>query len=85
MQIDFGLRVEEPTASGVLDRPWVTFKVRQLNQAPRCMSEQEIDEQVDALIGEVERLRKDAKKQYKAARARHDKYVAERREKQSQP
>ena len=43
------------------------------------MTEREIDDQADALIKEVEKLRKEAKKKLKAAQSRHDKIVADRK------
>ena len=56
--------------------PYVIFRIRQLNMTPNCMTENEIDEQINALIKNVEELRKKAKKKLKTAKLKHDKLLS---------
>ena len=79
MQCSFDIEVKEPDSSGMLFQPYITFRIRQLNMTPQCMTEGEIDYQINALIKKVEELRKTAKKKLNAAQSRHDNIVSERK------
>lgn len=72
MECKFNIEVEEPKSGDMLFRPYVSFRLEQLNVTPQCMTDKEIDEQVNMLIKEAEALRKKAKKALKVAQTRHD-------------
>ena len=79
MECKFELDVKEPDASGMLFKPYINFRIIQLNMTPNCMTEDEIDYQANRLIKEVEKLKKEAKKKLNAAQLRHNKIVADRK------
>ena len=81
MECKFEIDVKEPDATGMLFRPYIEFRIIQLNMTPNCMTDGEIDYQINELINKVEKLRKTAKKKLKAAQSRHDKIVSEKRKK----
>lgn len=81
MECEFEIDIKEPDASGMLFKPYIKFRILQLNMTPKCMTEGEIDYQANALIKQVEKLRKEARKKLKAAQSRHDKIVVDRRKK----
>lgn len=76
MECSFEIEVQEPDGTTILFRPYVTFRIHQLNMTPKCMSDEEIDYQVNSLIERVEDLRKEAKKKLKDAISRHDQLIA---------
>jgi hypothetical protein len=81
METKFEIEVKEPTASDMLCKPVISFRLIQLNMTPECITEGEIDFQADQLIEKVEKLRKTAKKKLKEAKLRHDKLLSVKREK----
>lgn len=83
MQCNFEIDVKEPDVSGLLFQPNVRFRLVQLNMTPDCVTDGEIDYQVNELIKHAEKMRKDVKKKLKAAQSRHDKILAEKRKKTS--
>jgi len=76
MECTFEIEVAEPKKGEMLFRPYVRFRIKQLNLTPQCMTDREIDEQIDALIRELKNLGKSAKKKLKDSNARHDGYSA---------
>lgn len=72
MECELNIEVNEPKAGDMPFPPFVTFRFEQLNITPYCMTEMEIDEQVDMLLSEIESLRKESKKALKNAKKRHD-------------
>lgn len=80
MECTYEIEVAEPKKGEMMFRPYVNFRITQLNLTPECMTDREIDEQIDALIREVKNLGKSAKKKLKDANARHDKLLDELRE-----
>ena len=80
MECTYEIEVAEPKKGGMMFRPYVNFRIKQLNLTPKCLSGREIDEQIDALIREVKNLSKSAKKKLKDANARHDKLLDKLRE-----
>lgn len=80
MECTFDIEVNEPDGTGTLFRPYVSFRIKQLNPSANCMTDMEIDDQVNMLIAETERLRKKAKKVLKEAQTRHDELLRRRRE-----
>ncbi len=81
MECKFDIEVIEPDKSDILFRPSIKFRIIQLNMAPECMTDGEIDYQVDNLIRDIEKLRLTAKKKLKDAQSRHDKILSDRRSK----
>jgi hypothetical protein len=79
MECRFEIKVIEPKKDDVMLRPYVKFRLEQLNLTPNCMTDKEIDYQVDALIKEAEKLRKKAKKSLKDAQTRHDELLERKR------
>lgn len=75
MECIIHIEVKEPEAYDMLFHPFVTFRFEQLNFTPQCMTELEIDEQVNLLLSEVESLRKKCKKALVDANSRHDKLL----------
>ena len=78
MECTFDIKVAEPQKNDMLFRPYINFRIKQLNMTPNCMTEMEIDEQIDLLIRDVAKLRKKAKKKLKEAKLRHDKLLMEK-------
>ena len=79
MECTFEIDVREPDTTGMLFRPFVKFRLKQLNMTPECMTDNEIDYQANQLIEKVKKLRKTAKKKLKAAKSRHDKMLSEKK------
>jgi len=79
MECAYEIEVAEPK-KGKMFRPYVNFRIKQLNLTPQCMSDREIDEQIDLLIRDVKKLGKSAKKKLKDANARHNKLLDDLRE-----
>lgn len=79
MECSFDIKVTEPEKNGMLFRPFINFRMVQLNLTPNCMTEREIDEQVDMLVRETERLRKKVKNDLKKAISKHDQLTAGKR------
>ena len=79
MECDYEIEVIEPKNDDMMFRPYVMFRLKQLNLTPKCMTDGEIDYQVDAVIREAEKLRKKAKKSLKDAQKRHDDLLERRR------
>ena len=77
MECTFEIEVAEPKKGEMLFRPYVSFRIKQLNLTPQCMTDREIDEQIDALIRDIKNLGKSAKKKLKNSKARHDKLLGE--------
>lgn len=75
MQCKFEIDLKEPDTLDKLFPPYVKFRLIQLNLTPQCMTENEIDYQVDELLKCVEELRRKVKKKLKAAKSRHDKII----------
>ncbi len=78
MECNFEIDVSEPKEGDRMFRPFVNFRLVQLNPTPQCMTDGEIDCQIKALIENVEKLRKKAKKSLKDAMARHDALLEKR-------
>ncbi len=78
MECTFEIEVAEPKRGEMMFRPYVNFRIKQLNLTPQCMTDREIDEQVDLLIRDVKKLGTAAKRKLKDAMARHDQLLAER-------
>lgn len=78
MECTFEIEVAEPKKGETMFRPYVNFRIKQLNLTPQCMSDREIDEQIDLLIRDVKKLGTAAKRKLKDAIARHDQLLAER-------
>ncbi len=78
MECTFDIKVAEPQKNDMLFKPHINFRIKQLNMTPNCMTEMEIDEQIDFLIRDVAKLRKKAKKKLKEAKLRHDKLLMEK-------
>lgn len=81
MQCNYEIDIKEPDTSEMLFPPHVRFRLVQLNMTPDCVSDDEIDYQINALINHAEKMRKEVKKKLKAAKTRHDKILAEKQEK----
>lgn len=79
MECRFEIKVTEPKEDDLLFQPFVRFRLEQLNLTPQCMTDGEIDYQVDTLIREAEKLRKKAKKSLKDAETRHDALLEKRK------
>ncbi len=77
MQCKFEIDLTEPKTSDRLFRPYVKFRLIQLNMTSECMTESEIDFQANELIKQVEKLRKEVKKKLREAQSRHDRIVKE--------
>jgi len=75
MEFDSKIKVYEPDDAGPVFRPYVRIKIEQLNMSLKCITEKEIDLEIDCLLKEVERLRKEAKKKLKLAKSRHDEII----------
>lgn len=73
MECELNIEVKEPKKGDYPFPPFVTFRFEQLNATPHCMTELEIDEQLNMLLSEVESLRKKSKKALKDAKNRNDK------------
>lgn len=80
MVCTFEIEVAEPKKGEMMFRPYVNFRIKQLNLTPECMTDREIDEQIDLLIRDVKKLGTAAKRKLKDAMARHDKLLDELRE-----
>lgn len=80
MECTFEIEVAEPKKGEMMFKPYVNFRIKQLNLAPQCLSDREIDEQIDQLMREVKKLGKSAKKKLKDANARHDKLLDDLKE-----
>jgi hypothetical protein len=80
MECKLDVNVYGPEEKGMLFRPYVLFRIEQLNLTPQCMTDIEIDEQVNMLIRDVEKLRKKAKKALKEALSRHDELLRRKKE-----
>lgn len=80
MECKLDIRVNEPKAGDIPFRPYVEFRLEQLNLTPHCMTDQEIDWQISMLVAEIEKLRKKAKKALREARDRHDQLFRDRGE-----
>lgn len=72
MECDFEIELSEPQEGSLMFRPYVIFRLIQLNKTPQCMTDREIDEQVNQIIRNAEELGKKAKKVLKDAISRHD-------------
>lgn len=79
MECTFEIDVRKSDTTDMLFRPFVKFRLKQLNITPECMNDDEIDYQANQLIEKVEELRKIAKRKLKAAKSRHDKMLSERK------
>ena len=79
MECKFEIDVKEPDATGMLFKPYIKFRIIQLNMTPDCMTDGEIDFQLNELINNVKELGKTAKKKLKTALSRHDKIVSEKK------
>lgn len=66
------IEIREPDRSSLPFHPVLQFKFEQLNLSAECMTENEIDEQIDQLIGHIEQLRKEAKAKLKESIKKHD-------------
>jgi len=71
MECSFEIEVKEPDTIVMPFPPSVKFRIKQLNMTPSCMSEEDIDFQISALIDNVEKLRKKVKKKLKDAKAKN--------------
>jgi len=78
MECTFDIVVKEPDSINFIFKPSVKFSLTQLNLTPECMTDNEIDFQIDELINNAEELRKGVKKKLKDAKSRHDKIVSEK-------
>lgn len=81
MECKFDIEVLEPDTSDILFQPYIKFRIIQLNMTPECMTDGEIDYQVDNIVRDIEKLRRTAKKKLKDAQSRHDKILSDRRSK----
>ena len=72
MECKYEIEIAEPKKDDMVFRPYVKFRLVQLNLTPKCMSDGEIDYQVEALIREAKKIGKKAKKSLKDAQRRHD-------------
>ena len=75
MVCSFEIEVEEPDGNTILFRPYVTFRIHQLNMTPQCRSDKNIDDQINLLIEKVEDPRKKTKKKLKNAISKHDQLI----------
>lgn len=80
MLCSYNIEVTEPGPNDLLFKPFVRFRIEQRNSTPKLMTEGEIDYQIKKLLEEIETLKKKTKKELGAAKARHDKIVAEKRQ-----
>ncbi len=78
MECNFEIKVNEPKIDDMMFAPYVQFRLVQLNLTLRCMTDREIDSQVDLIIKEAKKLGKKAKKSLKDAQKRHDELLRER-------
>ncbi len=78
MECTYEIEVAEPKKEEMPFRPYVIFRIKQLNLTPECTSDREIDEQIDLLLRDVKKLGTAAKRKLKDAMARHDQLLAER-------
>jgi len=76
METKFEFEVKQPTTSDILFKPTISFRLLQLNPTPMCLTDGEIDLQVDQLVAKVEELRRTAKQKLKGAKAQHAKLLA---------
>lgn len=76
MECIFDVDVKEPDSIDLLFHPSVKFRLKQLNMTPGCMTNDEIDFQINELIKNVEKLRKTVKKKLKDAKSRHNEIVS---------
>lgn len=76
MECSFEIEVRIPSDQTLSFRPYVTFRTHQLNMTPHRMTETEIDYQIDLLMENVDKLRKQAKKKLKESITRHDQQFA---------
>lgn len=81
MKCDFDIEVMEPDSSGMLFPPYIKFRIIQLNMSLDCITDGEIDSQIDDLVHDIEILRRTAKKKLKDAQSRHDKILSDKRSK----
>ncbi len=76
MEYKFDIDVKEPDSVDLLFHPSVKFRLKQLNMTPTCMTDNEIDFQINELINLAEKLRNTVKKKLKDAKSRHAKMVS---------
>lgn len=81
MECSFEINVVEPREGDMMFRPYIEFRLIQLNATPKCLNNAEIDFQVKQLHENVEKLRKKAKKGLKDALDRHGALLEKRNEK----
>ena len=79
MEVDFGIKINEPKKGETLFHPYVSFKLSMLNGSAQCVDDREIDEQIQYLQVEIEKMAKHAKRKLKAAMKRHDAILEEMR------
>jgi hypothetical protein len=75
MECRFEIKVTEPKNDDELFPPDVKFHFEQFNFSIPCTTEIEINDEVNAIIAEVEKGRKQAKEKLKDAQKRHDKRI----------
>ena len=77
MECKFEIISKVPDTRERLFRPYVQFRLIQLNLSSDCFTDGEIDFEINALVKKVEELRKKVKKELRAAQLRHDKLIEE--------
>lgn len=78
MECKFKIEVNEPKSTDVLFKPYVNFRVTQLNMSSICMTDNEIDYQVDELIKQIEDLRVQVKDKLRLAQSNHSKIIEDK-------
>lgn len=78
MECKFKIEVNEPKSTDVLFKPYVNFRVTQLNMSSICMTDNEIDYQVDELIKQIEDLRVEVKDKLRLAQSNHSKIIEDK-------
>ena len=78
MECDHEIFVNCPDEGTIIFRPYVKFRLIQLNMTAECMNDREIDEQISLLMREVKNLQRKAKASLKKAIAKHDALIAKK-------
>lgn len=81
MECNYEIEIIGPKAKDKLFKPYVKFRFVQLNTSIDCMTDQEVDNQIDQLIYKIEELRKQVKKKLKSGKLNHKKIIEDKMKK----
>jgi hypothetical protein len=76
MECDPRIKINEADEIETVFPPSIQFQFVQLNPTCQLMNDTAIDNQVDELIKNIEKLRRDAKKKLKLAQSKHNKLIS---------